>query len=415
MTENSSTDNPVLPGNDENHISEMVALVRPLSPLNVINTLHEESDTVFAQVLDRLPQSMALRVLHHLPEEKSTAIVSSLDFESGRQWSVTRHYPEDSLGRLMCTPHGVFSPDTSVHDAITEIRAIVKRMMITYGYVVDADNRLIGVLVMRDLMLADPGQPLGEVMQAHPFSFRPDTSVSDAMQAMVRRHYPAYPVCDDQDRLIGIIHGEVLFGEFTFHLSAQSGQMVNVSKEEHLNTSWPRSLRLRHPWLQLNLLTAFIAAYVVGMFEETIQQVVLLAVFLPVLAGQSGNTGCQSLAVTLRGLTLGEYKQGFTRIMMKKETLLGILNGALVGITAGLGMFVFAWMNNNPDAFLLALVVFLAMVGSCMISSVAGVLVPITLQRFGIDPATSSSIFLTTSTDVASMGLFLWLATALIL
>jgi magnesium transporter len=101
--------------------------------------------------------------------------------------------------------------------------------------------------------------------------------------------------------------------------------------------------------------------------------------------------------------------------MMKKETLLGILNGALVGITAGLGMFVYAWMNSNPDAFLLALVVFLAMVGSCMISSVAGVLVPVTLQRLGIDPATSSSIFLTTSTDVASMGLFLWLATALIL
>ena len=415
MTENSSSDNSAVHDNDENYISEMAALVLPRSPLNIINILHAESDAVFAKVLDRLPQSLALRVLNHLPEETSTAIVSSLDFESGQQWSLTRHYPEDSLGRLMCKPHGVFSADTSVHDAITEIRAIVKRMMITYGYVVDSDNRLIGVLVMRDLMLADPGQPLGEVMQAHPFAFKPETSVSDAMQAMVRRHYPAYPVCDDENRLIGIIHGEVLFGEYTFHLSAQSGQMVNVSKEEHLNTSWPRSLRLRHPWLQLNLLTAFIAAYVVGIFEDTIQQVVLLAVFLPVLAGQSGNTGCQSLAVTLRGLTLGEYKQGFASIMMKKETLLGILNGALVGVTAGLGMLVFAWISNSPDAFLLALVVFLAMVGSCMISSVAGVLVPITLQRFNIDPATSSSIFLTTSTDVASMGLFLWLATVMVL
>ena len=415
MTENSSTDNPAPHDNDENYISEMAALVLPRSPLNVINILHGESDTVFARVLDRLPQSLALRVLNHLPEETSTAIVNSLDFESGRQWSVTRPYPEDSIGRLMCKPHGVFSPDTTVHDAITEIRTIVKRMTITYGYVVDSDNRLIGVLVMRDLMLADPGQPLGEVMQAHPFAFKPDTSVSDAMQAMVRRHYPAYPVCDDENRLIGIIHGEVLFGEYTFHLSAQSGQMVNVSKEEHLNTGWPRSLRLRHPWLQLNLLTAFIAAYVVGIFEDTIQQVVLLAVFLPVLAGQSGNTGCQSLAVTLRGLTLGEYKRGFASIMMKKETLLGILNGALVGVTAGLGMLVFAWISNSPDAFLLALVVFLAMVGSCMISSVAGVLVPITLQRLNIDPATSSSIFLTTSTDVASMGLFLWLATVMVL
>ncbi|MGB5441324.1 MAG: CBS domain-containing protein, partial [Gammaproteobacteria bacterium] len=199
MTENSSSDNPAVHDNDENYISEMAALVLPRSPLNIINILHAESDAVFAKVLDRLPQSLALRVLNHLPEETSTAIVSSLDFESGQQWSLTRHYPEDSLGRLMCKPHGVFSPDTSVHDAITEIRAIVKRMMITYGYVVDSDNRLIGVLVMRDLMLADPGQPLGEVMQAHPFAFKPETSVSDAMQAMVRRHYPAYPVCDDEN------------------------------------------------------------------------------------------------------------------------------------------------------------------------------------------------------------------------
>ncbi len=415
MTENSSTHSPSQQGNDADHINEMFALVKPHSPLNIINTLHDEPDDVFAQVLDRLPQSMAMRVLHHLPVARSTAIVSSFDFEAGRQWMTTRHYPEDSLGRLICKPHGVFSPETTAAEAIREIRALVTRSMITYGYVVDAGQRLVGILVMRDLMLARPEQPLSEIMLAHPFSFKPETPVSDAMQAMVRRHYPTYPVCDEDEKLIGVINGDVLFGEYTFHLSAQSGQMVGVEKEEHLNTSWPRSLRLRHPWLQLNLFTAFVAAFVVGLFEDTIQQVVLLAVFLPVLAGQSGNTGCQSLAVTLRGITLGEYKAGFGSIMMKKETLLGILNGALVGVTAGIGMFLYAMMSNNPDALLLALVVFLAMVGSCTVSSVAGVLVPITLQRLGVDPATSSSIFLTTWTDVASMGMFLWLATVMVL
>jgi magnesium transporter len=415
MDEHGSTNTSARHNDDENYISELVALVRPHSPLNIINILHKESDLVFAKVLDRLPQPLVLRVLHHLPGKRSHAIINSLDFEAGRQWSVTRHYPEDSIGRLICKPHGVFSPETTVKEAITEIRELVARMMITYGYVVDQDNRLVGVLVMRDLMLANPDQALGEVMLDHPFALHPDTPVSDAMQAMVRRHYPVYPVCDDEDRLIGILHGDVLFGEYAFHLSAQSGKMVGVEKEEHLNTSWARSLRLRHPWLQLNLLTAFVAAYVVGLFEDTIAQVVLLAVFLPVLAGQSGNTGCQSLAVTLRGLTLGENSQCSTRKILRKETLLGTLNGALVGITAGAGMFVYASVSNHPDAFLLALVVFIAMVGSCMVSSIAGVLVPITLQRFGADPATASSNFLTTSTDVASMGLFLWLATVLIL
>jgi len=252
-------------------------------------------------------------------------------------------------------------------------------------------------------------------MQTHLFSLHPEAPVADAMAAMVRRHYPVYPVCDDENRLIGTLNGDVLFGEYTFHLSAQSGQMVGVEKEEHLKTSWVRSLRMRHPWLQLNLLTAFMAAYVVGIFEDTIAQVVLLAVFLPVLAGQSGNTGCQSLAVTLRGMTLGESDHYSMRNILQKEALLGLFNGILVGITAGAGMLAYAMMSNNPDAQLLAFVVFLAMVGSCTISSISGVLVPFTLKRLGADPATASSIFLTTSTDVASMGMFLWLATVLIL
>ena len=415
MTKNSSTDTHPLRDNDESHISELAALVKPQSPLNIINILHDEPDLVIAKVLEQLPQPMVLRVLHHLPGKRSQAIVDSLDFEAGRQWSVTLQYPEDSIGRLMCKPHAVFSPEITVKEAITEIRDLVSRMMITYGYVVDADNQLIGLLVMRDLMLASPDQPLSEVMQTHLFSLHPEAPVADAMAAMVRRHYPVYPVCDDENRLIGTLNGDVLFGEYTFHLSAQSGQMVGVEKEEHLKTSWVRSLRMRHPWLQLNLLTAFIAAYVVGIFEDTIAQVVLLAVFLPVLAGQSGNTGCQSLAVTLRGMTLGESDHYSMRNILQKEALLGLFNGILVGITAGAGMLAYAMMSNNPDAQLLAFVVFLAMVGSCTISSISGVLVPFTLKRFGADPATASSIFLTTSTDVASMGMFLWLATVLIL
>ena len=304
----------------------------------------------------------------------------------------------------MSPAHGVFRMDTTVHAAIEEIRSLVKTVMITYGYIVDDEEKLQGVLVMRDLMLAEPDQQLNEIMIDHPFSLHPEMSINDAMQAMVRRHYPVYPVCDDNQKIIGVIQGYVLFEEHAFDLSAQSGRMVGVEKEEHLTTHWYKSLKFRHPWLQLNLLTAFLAAFVVGIFEDTIAQVVLLAVFLPVLAGQSGNTGCQSLAVTLRGMTLGEMKEGFVKKVSGKEALLGLLNGALVGLTAGTGMFVYAQMNDTPQAFLLALVVFMAMVGSCVVSGISGVLVPVTLRRLGADPATASSIFLTTATDVASMG-----------
>ena len=157
------------------------------------------------------------------------------------------------------------------------------------------------------------------------------------------------------------------------------------------------------------------AAAVVGAFQATIDKVVVLAVFLPVLAGQSGNTGCQALAVTLRGLTLGELRRGRGGRIVLKEAFLGLVNGALVGATAGLGMLVVARSQGNPAAVPLAAVVLLAMIGACVVSGVAGVLIPLTLRGFGFDPATASAIFLTTATDVTSMGLFLGLATLIVL
>jgi magnesium transporter len=222
-------------------------------------------------------------------------------------------------------------------------------------------------------------------------------------------------VCDRGGRLVGIVRGRTLFEEQALEISAQPGTMVGVEKEERLSTPWPRSLRFRHPWLQLNLLTAFVAAAVVGAFQGTIDRLVVLAVFLPVLAGQSGNTGCQALAVTLRGLTLGELRRGSGRRLVAKEGLLGLLNGALVGVSAAAGMYVVARSQGNPAAPSLSLVVLLAMIGSCLVSGLSGALIPLTLKRFGADPATASSIFLTTATDVASMGLFLGLATLIVL
>jgi magnesium transporter len=154
-----------------------------------------------------------------------------------------------------------------------------------------------------------------------------------------------------------------------------------------------------------------VAAAVVGVFQDTVDQIVILALFLPVLAGQSGNTGCQALAVTLRGMTLGELKSGTEKALVSKEALLGFLNGAFVGLSAGAGMFVVARMQHNPDALALSIIVIAAMIGSCMISGISGALIPLALKRMGADPATASSIFLTTATDVASMGMLLGLAT----
>jgi magnesium transporter len=190
--------------------------------------------------------------------------------------------------------------------------------------------------------------------------------------------------------------------------------MMGVEKEERLMTPVLRSLTLRHPWLQVNLLTAFAAAAVVGMFQDTLDQVMILAVFLPVMAGQSGNTGCQALAVALRGLTLGDV-QGRERRLVMKEGMLGLLNGVLVGLTAGLGMWLYAGWKGYPHSFMLGTVVFIAMVASCVVSGLCGAMIPLVLRRFKTDPATASSIFLTTVTDIVSMGFFLGLARWLVI
>ena len=200
----------------------------------------------------------------------------------------------------------------------------------------------------------------------------------------------------------------------SFELTALPGVMVGVEKEERLTTHWLRSLRLRYPWLQVNLFTAFLAAAVVWLFQGTINRLLMLTIFLPVLAGQSINTGGQALAITLRGIVLGDLKPDKVKALVRKEALLGLLNGALIGLAAAIGMYVVATLQHSPSALMLSVVVFLAMIGSCIISGISGALVPLILKRLGADPAIASSIFLTTVTDVASMGMLLGLATVMV-
>lgn len=333
-------------------------------------------------------------------------------------------YRDVTIGELMEPVHATFPPSMTVTQTIEAIREIVKTTFVTYGFVVDEGGKLLGVLTMRDLMLAHATRPIDTVMIANPFFLRADMLLMDAMREVLHKHYPIYPVCDASGKLVGLIRGTAMFQKQAIEISAQAGSMVGVTKEEGLATPWWRSFLLRHPWLQLNLLTAFVAAAVVAVFESTLDRLVILAVFLPVLAGQSGNTGCQALAVALRGMTLGELKPGRERALVMKEALLGLLNGAFVGLSAGIGMYIFASMQPKPEdphvvwaadrAFMLGLVTCLAMIGSCIISGISGAFIPLALKRLGADPATASSIFLTTATDVASMGTFLGLATVLI-
>ncbi|MGH8455860.1 MAG: magnesium transporter [Stenotrophobium sp.] len=380
-----------------NELSGLLRELRARVPVDAALLLARESPARIEQALQALPPDFAERLRAQLMEVTQSGAI---------------HEPlPESVGELMEPARGVFPPETTAAEAIAFLRGALFVEDITYLYVVDAQGAVTGLVVMRDLLLARPQQTLAEIMLRDPFCLYEDAPLREAVQAAVKRHYPVYPVCDAQRRLAGLVRGWKLMERQVIEISAQSGRMVGVNKEERVHTLFWESFRLRHPWLQLNLLTAFLAAFVVGSFGDTIARIVVLAAFLPVLSGQSTNNGVQALAITLRGFTLGDMDDHPVRRLLVKEMLLGALNGALTGLVAAAAMGWATLHGGHPHALLLAGVIFVAMIGACMASGFFGVIVPLALKRLGTDPATASSIFLTTGTDIVSMGLMLTLAT----
>lgn len=401
---------PALP-----ELPELVQSLQSRAPHEAADALLGVPSELAVQALATINPMVSQQILKEIEDQQRCEILAAAPLEKARQWMGNQAYPEDSVGWLMEPPIGIFRPQMSVTETIEGLRRLTRKAVITYGYVTDDQNRLLGVLVMRDLLLARPEQLLSEVMDTRDvFWLEPQMELTQAMRSTVNRHFPVYPVCDPDRRLLGLVRGQNLFEARAIEISAQAGSMVGVEKEERLATPILRSLRFRHPWLQVNLLTCFMAAAVITLFQSTLDRTVLLAAFLPVLAGLSGNTGCQALAVALRGLTLGELRAGEERRLVLKEGLLGLFNGVLVGITAGLAMWGYAAWQGNASAAILGAIVLISMVISCIVSSVAGAWIPLLLRRLGTDPATASSIFLTTATDVFSMGVFLALAKWLI-
>ncbi|HUP97942.1 MAG TPA: magnesium transporter [Usitatibacter sp.] len=394
--------------------SALATQVKSLPPNEAAAVIERAQPAQAAEALQELNPAMVQSILAELDKGARRLIAASAPPEVSEQWKRNTGYPKGTIGHMMEAPLAVFRPDMTVGEAVEALRPLVRTAFVTYVYVVNEDRHLVGLVTMRDLLFNDRSARLDEVMLKTPFSLRPDLEVPDAMKLTVNRHYPQYPVCDAQGRLVGLVRGAALFELEAFEITAQAGSMVGVDKEERISTPISQSFKFRNPWLLINLVTAFAAGGVVAVFQGTVDKLVILATFLPVLAGQSGNTGCQALAVTVRGITLGDIKPGGAKSLVSKEAMLGLANGAVTGIICGLAMYLLAAHQDSPHAFTLAVVVMLAMIGSCAISGISGAMVPLALKRLGADPATASSIVVTTATDVASMGLMLGLATLMI-
>lgn len=386
-------------------LTERIEHIRELPPLDAAEELVRLSADDIQFILSRLPSEQALIVASHLGEVAAPGESAIRAVLSGM---------EETIGELMTPATATLPGSYTVAEALTFMVKSPHVSEISYIYVTEED-RLAGVVGMRDLILAKPSEALASIMVIEPFAFQQNTPIEEAIGEVQYRHYRMYPVVDEQQHVVGEVRSWKLYERIATELSAQAGSQYGVAKEEQINTPVLAAFRMRHPWLQVNLVTAFAAAFVVGMFESTIAQIVALAAFLPVLAGQSGNTGCQALAITLRGITLGKIQDYPISRLLRKEILLGALNGAAVGVIAGLAMFAYAHSTDSANPAMLGLVIFIAMIGACIGSGIFGVAVPLLLKRFGADPATASSIFLTTFTDIIGMGLMLFLASSLVL
>jgi magnesium transporter len=294
--------------------------------------------------------------------------------------------------------------DGTAREALGRLRAMGRRAVADL-LLVDADGRLAGVVSLQDVAVAPLSAPLASLSRPPAAAVLDMDTRSAVMERIAGGRLASLPVVDIMGRLVGVIRPETLLSFAQEEAVADMQTMVGASRDERALSKVSFAVRKRLPWLHINLATAFLAAAVVGVFENIIAQFTALAVLLPVVAGQSGNTGAQALAVTMRGLALREVRpRQWLRITIK-EGRVALINGVAVALTTAAGVLL--WSQSSG----LALVIGLAMVMSMLAAGFAGAVIPILLTISGQDPAQASSIILTTVTDVVGFFSFLGLAT----
>jgi len=370
-----------------------------MDPEEAARLLAELNRDEAVRILSRMDPDDAVDLLAELPREMVEDILRRLEEREAKELSELLSYPQDTAGGLMSPEVVALPQDMSCQEAIEALRRVAEEMeTVYYAYVVDADRKLLGVLSLRDLVFARPETPIREIMHTDVMSVPVHLDVEEVARLFDRYNFLALPVVDEGGRLLGIVTVDDVIDAIREEATEDMYRLAAAPLEERVDTPWYRSLRLRLPWLYLNLATAFLAASVVGAFESVIAKVAALAIFMPVIAGQGGNAGMQTVTIVTRGIALGEVPKGKGWRLLAKELTLGILHGLIIGATVG--AIAYAWKGS----VFLGLVAFLAMMFNLIAAGTAGAVIPLTLRALRLDPALASSIFLTTVTD--TLGFF---------
>lgn len=357
-----------------------------------------------ADVLDEMEPDEAADVLGDLPPERVAEALAEM--EDADEVIPLLSYPDETAGGLMTTSFIALRPHTTAWQAIEFLRRFSPEEETPYYLnVINQDRQLVGIVGLRDLIVAEPTTRVESFMDPDVVYVSTDTDQEDAARLMVRYDLAALPVVDDKEVLRGVITYDDLMDVLEDEATEDIYRLANVSDPDlSINSPISLSLRRRLPWLYLNALTAFFASWVISQYELIIAQVALLAVFLSVVAGLGGNSATQSLAIIVRAIALGELDLRDAWRTILKEAAVGLLQGISVGAVAGLGVFL--W-KGDP---IMGLVLGLALVGNMLIAGIIGSMIPLGLKALKLDPALASSVLVTAVTDSFGFALFLTLA-----
>lgn len=385
---------------------EITAVVHYMNPHRVAAILKVIPSDKITPVLELLPVKKVFLIFQQLDETDRTQLNNTLTPPVLKQIQKLSAYPPNSVGPLMDPHVTTLRQEQTVREVIRQVYRLYKAKpeALYYLYVTDQEDHLLGVVSIRDLLVADPTATMDKIMNAQMFTLRPEQDQEEVATLVQKYDYVAIPVVDNDNHLLGVVDYDDIIPVMEAEASDDIQKMFGAGSDERALSPIRYSINKRLPWLWVNLATAFIAAAVISLFESTIAQFTFLAVMLPVVAGQSGNAGAQSLAVVIRGLALREIGQRMAWKVIVKEWFIGLINGLVIACTTAL--IVLLWSGNLA----LAGVIGLSMLIGLFIAGLAGAAIPIALNALGRDPAQSSSILLTTITDVVGFSSFLGLA-----
>ena len=376
-----------------------------LGPETGSELLAGRSAEEIARLVQEIPSDDAAPLLERLAPDLRAVVLELIRPRPGGGVTELLEYEERTAGRLMNPNVFALPEDLTAGEAITAIQTARDVEMVFYLYVVDERRHLVGVTSLRRLLLVPPDTPLKRIMTTEVHSARVDTDQEEVARQVASYNVLALPVVDAENKLVGVITVDDVIDIIKDEATEDVFRFAGVSVDDGVLSPPGESLARRLPWLGVNLVTAFIAASVVAAFEPTIVLVPALAMLMPVVAGMGGNAATQTLAVTVRGLALGELTWVNAKAALAKEGLVGLGNGLVLGTVAALG----AWaLRGDP---VLGLILALAMVINMFVAATAGTLIPLGLRALKIDPALASSVFITTLTDIFGFFSFLGLAT----